>query len=75
MPIYEFRCAACENEFETMASISKVAETTCPSCGAGNPRRLMSVIAGMAGRASMGNMEKAASLAPNCGSGGCAACS
>lgn len=67
MPIYEFKCSSCDSEFETLTSSAKAAEATCPQCGAGQPRRLMSVIAGMGGRA--------AEPAPTCGAGACARCS
>jgi putative FmdB family regulatory protein len=67
MPIYEFRCRTCEQEFESLIPSSKLDDATCPSCGAGEPRRLMSVIAGMGGRA--------ADPAPTCGAGACARCS
>ncbi|HVL51225.1 MAG TPA: zinc ribbon domain-containing protein [Actinomycetota bacterium] len=67
MPIYEFKCAGCDHQFETLIASSKVAEAACPACGAGKPRRLMSVIAGMGGRA--------ADPAPTCGAGACARCS
>ncbi|HEU4867943.1 MAG TPA: zinc ribbon domain-containing protein [Actinomycetota bacterium] len=78
MPIYEFRCSACEKEFETLISSAKVDEATCPSCGAGRPRRLMSVIAGMGGRTSPNNVERASGNsgpAPSCGAGACPSCS
>jgi putative FmdB family regulatory protein len=75
MPIYEFRCASCEKEFEALIPLARVDDATCPSCGAGKPRRLMSVIAGMAGRAGAGGMEQAANNAPQCGAGACPSCS
>ncbi len=34
MPIYEFRCDECEEEFEKLVrSTSTPTEITCPSCG------------------------------------------
>ena len=43
MPIYEFKCKDCGNEFEIImrASASKE-DVTCPKCQAKNPDRLMS---------------------------------
>ncbi|HEX2054357.1 MAG TPA: zinc ribbon domain-containing protein [Actinomycetota bacterium] len=67
MPLYEFRCAGCEHQFEALLPSSKVDDASCPKCGAGKPRRLMSVIAGMGSRA--------AEQAPSCGAGACAHCS
>lgn len=34
MPIYEYRCDACEHEMEALQKISDPVLTTCPSCGA-----------------------------------------
>lgn len=42
MPLYEFRCEGCGEEFEELVSSSEVGEVTCPSCGAEEVRRLQS---------------------------------
>jgi len=34
MPIYEFRCAACDDRFEVERPMGKVTGVQCPSCGA-----------------------------------------
>lgn len=68
MPIYEYRCADCATEFESLVSSAAVNSAVCPSCGAGEPKRLMSVISGMSG----GRAEPAA---PACGAGACESCS
>lgn len=67
MPLYEFRCAGCDHQFETLIPAAEVESARCPECGAGRPRRLMSVIAGMGNRT--------ADPAPTCGAGACARCS
>jgi putative FmdB family regulatory protein len=41
MPIYEYRCERCGNEFEEWQSFSASVENTCPDCG-GNAGRLIS---------------------------------
>lgn len=47
MPIYDYRCSACEAEFQRLVrSETKVA---CPSCGGRKLERLMSVTARPAG--------------------------
>jgi putative FmdB family regulatory protein len=51
MPLYEYRCRECEQEFEVLLPSASANAATCPTCGAGEPRRLMSVIAGMTNRA------------------------
>ncbi|MGQ0678287.1 MAG: FmdB family zinc ribbon protein [Actinomycetota bacterium] len=72
MPIYEYRCRECELQFESLVSVSRAEHTACPSCGAAQPRRLMSVIAGMGGRSAGGS---AMPSGPVCGAGACERCS
>ena len=33
MPIYEYRCQACDHELEALQKISDPALVSCPSCG------------------------------------------
>lgn len=33
MPTYEYRCSACEHQFEIVQSIKDDALTACPECG------------------------------------------
>jgi putative FmdB family regulatory protein len=43
MPIYEYQCAGCSNQFSLLQSIhTKPGETACPSCGATRVERLIS---------------------------------
>ncbi len=45
MPIYEFQCEACGEEFEVLLkSRSEISEVTCQKCGGKKLRRLMSTI-------------------------------
>ena len=64
MPIYEYQCKACKEEFEELAFGE--AAPPCPHCGSGKTRKLMSRschhVAGGSGYVS-----------PS--SGGCAGCS
>jgi putative FmdB family regulatory protein len=41
MPIYEYHCDACGNEFEEMQKFSDAPIDKCPRCG-GHSRRLIS---------------------------------
>jgi putative FmdB family regulatory protein len=66
MPLYEYECRACDKRFDQIVSMAAADETACPRCGAHEVRRLISVIAGMTGRA--------AAPAPVCGQGACGAC-
>jgi len=41
MPIYEYRCKLCGNEFEKLVRGEE--KVTCPNCGKGSLKRLFSV--------------------------------
>lgn len=43
MPMYEYRCKACEAEFELLVRSSTV--PACPKCGAGDLDRIVSRLA------------------------------
>ncbi len=46
MPLYEFRCDECEEEFEKLVrSASAVNEVDCPSCGSRKVTKRMSAFA------------------------------
>ena len=46
MPVYEYRCEECRDEFEAVQPVSARAEdTVCPRCGATKATRLMSAFA------------------------------
>ena len=45
MPIYEYRCTACDTEFEELVSASAAASPPCPSCGAEGAERRFSMFA------------------------------
>jgi putative FmdB family regulatory protein len=42
MPIYEYHCNACGNEFETLVLPHKPAEPACPKCQSTNLEKLLS---------------------------------
>ncbi|MCD6502442.1 zinc ribbon domain-containing protein [bacterium] len=46
MPIYEFKCENCGEEFELLLSASKRddAKLKCPKCGKNNVKRMMSKV-------------------------------
>lgn len=39
MPIYEFKCSACDHVFERLQKLSDADPTDCPECGAAQVRR------------------------------------
>lgn len=67
MPMYEYECPSCEARFDRLSTVAEAERAPCPRCGEAHTRRLLSVIAGMIGRAP--------EPAPGCGTGACGACS
>jgi putative FmdB family regulatory protein len=46
MPIYEFACRSCEQQFEELVKANGSTVTaTCPQCGSSDTQRLLSVFA------------------------------
>lgn len=49
MPIYEFVCKECSNNFEELVlSSNQINEVTCPVCGSGQVKKKMSTFASKA---------------------------
>jgi putative FmdB family regulatory protein len=64
MPIYEYRCADCGNQFEKLIRRSEDAETlTCPSCGQAHLNQQLSTFAPQMGATKSAPM-------PSCGQAG-----
>jgi len=74
MPIYEYTCKDCQNEFESLRSMSQAdARIICNSCGSDNTRRKPSVCyAESGGKAVAGS---APSTCGSCAGGSCSGCS
>jgi putative FmdB family regulatory protein len=50
MPIYEFRCRACDQVFEAFRRLGDAGEDlACPACGERAPEKILSVFAARAG--------------------------
>jgi putative FmdB family regulatory protein len=64
MPIFEYRCADCEREFEAFVTADRTAE--CPACRGANLVKLLSS-PGMVG--SNGSTRPAMPIAGGCGGG------
>jgi putative FmdB family regulatory protein len=45
MPIYEYRCTSCNEEFEELVSAAAKISPPCPSCGAEGAERRFSMFA------------------------------
>ena len=42
MPIYEFNCEACHQEFESLQKINDISRPPCPYCGGTKVERIVS---------------------------------
>lgn len=54
MPIYEYSCEECDENFEKLVRIAGFSQVTCPNCGSDKTRKKISTFAsrGEAGSAS-----------------------
>ena len=64
MPIYEYRCLKCNDQFETLV-LGSNDKITCPKCNGKKLERLMSAC----------GFKSSGSFTPSKGSSGCASCS
>lgn len=67
MPLYEFQCTDCKDEFEELVrSSAAVAEVKCPHCGGEHVKRKMSLFASKVsgGGASFAPAPAASSCSP-----------
>ncbi len=59
MPIYEFKCKDCGEEFEVfLKSKNEVSEVKCPKCNSKNIERLMSVVNAIVDSGSSSSSDK-----------------
>lgn len=72
MPIYEYRCEPCQNDFEAFLATSSD-QAICPKCQGTDLRRLMSTFAASVpgGYKSAQSAAAAAAAAPAPKAGGC----
>ncbi len=63
MPLFDFKCSDCENDFEALTSTARIDEVECPKCGSKHVSRKISTFA--VGR---GGTSKSAS---SCETGAC----
>ena len=68
MPLYEFQCTDCKDEFEELVrSSAAVADVKCPRCGGEHVRRKVSIFAS---KVSGGISFASAPAASSCSTGG-----
>ncbi|NLH08111.1 MAG: zinc ribbon domain-containing protein [Chloroflexi bacterium] len=64
MPIYEYQCPQCGQDFQKRVSFSQADERQqCPNCGTKHGRRRMSLIGGISG----GSSPSGGRTTTNCG--------
>jgi len=73
MPIYEYVCEQCGNEFELL--VFKSDEPQCPQCGAKNPKKKMSSFGFSVGYKFTSSSDGKGSSCASCGSSNCSSCS
>ncbi len=73
MPIYEYRCDTCSNEFETLV-LRRNETVHCPSCGSDRLAKLISAHAVGHGTPDTACGSAPCAPKPACGSGMCPAC-
>jgi len=62
MPIYEYKCKECGEEFEELVSLSNKISPPCPDCGSKETERKISRVGGFSGSGT--------SIGGSCGSSG-----
>lgn len=74
MPIYEYRCQACEGKFEVLTSYAERDKAqVCPSCESTQTRVLVSSFASLGGMES-GLSDVTPSMGGGCACGGSCSC-
>jgi putative FmdB family regulatory protein len=73
MPIYEYTCENCGNDFELI--VFRNDEPECPSCGAKNPKKKMSSFGFSVGYKFKSSAPAGGSSCSGCSSSNCSSCS
>lgn len=74
MPIHEFKCEKCGEEFEELV-IGSATTVKCPSCGSDKTEKLMSCCRiKSAGGDSLGTASSSGSSCAGCSGGSCSTC-
>lgn len=61
MPLYEFRCSSCHEQFEQLLSRTELEQVTCPHCGQPTVERQLSTFATSVGHTSTASSSTASS--------------
>ena len=71
MPIYEFKCTKCGNQFEVLVSIGGEKDVSCKNCGDGKVEKLISSF-GIGGGSS--KLKNASDACTTCSATSCDTC-
>ena len=74
MPIYEYVCLDCKNEFETMCAMKDAdSPQQCEKCGGEHVKRKLAMIYAMSGGHAVSGMSQGCDCG-SCNGGNCAGC-
>lgn len=74
MPIYEYVCVDCKNEFETMRSMKDAdAPLKCEKCGRKHVRRKLALVNAMSGGHAVAGTSSGCNCS-SCSGGSCSTC-
>lgn len=71
MPIYEYQCRKCDKRFEHLVRSQAEKPPRCPSCGAANPAKQLSVFSAAAKAADLPSCAASKCSRDSCASGKC----
>ena len=74
MPLYEYACPTCDDQFERLQPMSAEAHTDCPECGTTSKRVLSLVAAPISLSDVMGASMPMGASGASCACGGACAC-
>ncbi|MDI6689159.1 MAG: zinc ribbon domain-containing protein [Actinomycetota bacterium] len=66
MPIYEYKCLSCDNEFEVLVGMGVKDSTRCPRCKSKNLRKLFSTFGFSSGERKVFTSSCSTCNAPSC---------
>lgn len=73
MPIYEFHCPRCDEDFEELVRNAKE-KVVCPNCSCKKPTKRVSVFGFKSGNKYVSSSEGSSSSCSGCSSSSCAGC-
>ncbi|KPJ59948.1 MAG: hypothetical protein AMJ46_09225 [Latescibacteria bacterium DG_63] len=73
MPIYEFKCRSCGEQFEKLCIVGEDKGVRCPRCGGHRSERLFSLF-GVRSSSKSTSSSHSGSSCSSCGSGTCSTC-